>query len=142
MSLEKSQKIVKVLGILSIIGAVASFIVALGMFGLGGSGAANMAANDDNAATGVAVVIVLGVVMLVEGVVSLVQGVFSLQAAKDATKATPPLDHLHHRRGAGRAQCDRQLHKQRRTGRPHQDILSYHQLLHLLSGQQHQEARQ
>ena len=89
MSLEKSQKIVKVLGILSIIGAVASFIVALGMFGLGGSGAANMAANDDNAATGVAVVIVLGVVMLVEGVVSLVQGVFSLQAAKDATKAQP-----------------------------------------------------
>ena len=89
MSLEKSQKIVKVLGILSIIGAVVSFIVAIGMFGIGGNGAANLDVNDENAAAGVGIMLVLGIVMLVEGVVSLVQGIFSLQAAKDATKATP-----------------------------------------------------
>ena len=89
MSLEKSQKIVKVLGILSIIGAVVSFIAAIGMFGIGGNGAANLDVNDENAAAGVGIMLVLGIVMLVEGVVSLVQGIFSLQAAKDATKATP-----------------------------------------------------
>ena len=89
MSLEKSQKIVKVLGILSIIGAVASFIVALGMFGLGGVGVANMDSSNSDAVQGAGIVFGLGIVMLVEGVISLMQGIFSLRAAKDASKAQP-----------------------------------------------------
>ena len=88
MSLEKSQKIVKVLGILSIISAVLALIAGIGMFGIGELGA-SMGTNDDNVAMGAAIMIILGVILLVEGIVSLVQGIFSLQAAKDATKATP-----------------------------------------------------
>ena len=89
MSLERSQKIVKILGILSIIGAVLGFVAALGMFGIGGAGAAKMDVNDENVAAGVGIMFTLGIILLVEGLVSLVQGIFSLQAAKDAAKAQP-----------------------------------------------------
>lgn len=89
MSLETSQKIVRVLGILSIIGAVLGFLGALGMFGIGGFGAANLDVNDENTAAGVGALLVVGVILLVESVASLVQGIFSLQAAGDAAKVQP-----------------------------------------------------
>ena len=89
MSLETSQKIVRVLGILSIISAVVAFIVAIGMLGIGGFGAANLNVDDENVAAGIGIMLFLGIIMLVEGIVALIQGIFSLKAAKDASKATP-----------------------------------------------------
>ena len=89
MSLEKSQKIVKVLGILSIIGAVVSFIVALGLLGVSGFSATKLENASDEMVQGVAIFLVLGIIMLVSGVFELLQGIFSLKAAKDATKAQP-----------------------------------------------------
>ena len=91
MSLEKSQKIVKVLGILSIISAIAGLIVAIGMFGLAGVGAASMdaAAIDDQTAGGLVGLGLIGVVLLLSAIVDLFQGIFSLRAAKDASKVQP-----------------------------------------------------
>ena len=91
MSLEKSQKIVKVLGILSIISAVLGIILAVSMLGLTGFGAATMdsATMDDETAGGLVSLGLIGVVVLVGAVVDLLQGIFSLQAAKDASKALP-----------------------------------------------------
>jgi heme/copper-type cytochrome/quinol oxidase subunit 1 len=89
MSLEKSQKIVKVMGILSIIGAVVSFIAALGLLGVGGFSATKLENANDELVQCVAIFLVLGIIMLVSGVFELLQGIFSLKAAKDATKAQP-----------------------------------------------------
>ena len=91
MSLEKSQKIVRVLGILSIIAAVLGIIAAIGMFGLTGLGAASLdtAAIDDETAGNLVGLGLIGVVILVSAIVELLQGIFSLRAAKDASKATP-----------------------------------------------------
>jgi len=90
MSLEKSQKIVKVLGILSIIGAVISFLLALSMLGVGGLSVFNVNESaSDEVFMGIGLFLVLGIIMLVSGVFELLQGIFSLKAAKDATKAQP-----------------------------------------------------
>ena len=89
MDLAQSQKIIKILGILSIIAAVFVLIGAAGLIGIGGFGAATMDVNDEEAASGVVSIMVVGLVMLATGILSLLEGIFSLQAAKNAAKAGP-----------------------------------------------------
>ena len=90
MSLEKSQKIVKVLGILSIIGAVIGFLLALSMLGVGGLSVFNVNESaSDEVFMGIGLFLVLGIVTLVGSVFGLLEGIFSLKAAKDAAKAQP-----------------------------------------------------
>ena len=45
--------------------------------------------NDEEAASGVVSIMVVGLVMLATGILSLLEGIFSLQAAKNAAKAGP-----------------------------------------------------
>ena len=89
MDLAQSQKIIKILGILSIVAAVFVLIGAAGLIGIGGFGAATMDVNDEEAASGVVSIMVVGLVMLATGILSLLEGIFSLQAAKNAAKAGP-----------------------------------------------------
>jgi hypothetical protein len=90
MSLETSQKIVRVLGIIGIIVGALAVVGGFGMLGLGGVGIAGATTTpDDNLAMGIGVVFFLGIVMLVSGIVDILEGVFALRAAKDASKAMP-----------------------------------------------------
>lgn len=90
MSLETSQKIVRVLGIIGIIVGALAMVGGFGMLGLGGVGIAGAPTTpDDNLAMGIGVVFFLGIVMLVSGIVDILEGVFALRAAKDASKAMP-----------------------------------------------------
>ena len=89
MSLEKSQKIIKIMGILHIIGAILSFVGAISLFGFGGAGAAKLDMAGSEMASGVAALIVSGVFTLIGAIASLVMGWFCLRAAKDATKVQP-----------------------------------------------------
>ena len=92
MSVEKSQKIVKVLGILSIIAAIGGLLAAIGMFSLAGAGAAAVntaVAVDGQTAGGLVSIGLFGVILLVSSITELLQGIFSLRAAKDASKVQP-----------------------------------------------------
>ena len=90
MSLEKSQKIVKVLGILDIIAAVLCVLGAVAFFGLGGAALdTEEAATNADLQQGVAIFFALGIIMLVSGVADLLEGIFALRTAKDASKVKP-----------------------------------------------------
>ena len=89
MSLEKSQKIIKVMGILHVIGAILSFLGAISLFGFGGVGIAKLDMADSEVAEGIGALLASGILTLIEAIVGLIMGWFCLRAAKDATKVQP-----------------------------------------------------
>ena len=87
MSMETSQKILKIFGILGIIAGVA--VIIFGIFGfLGGSMAGANASTDEE--SGVAVMVLASsIVAVVGGIISLIEGVCSVRAAADSSKIMP-----------------------------------------------------
>ncbi len=91
MSLETSQKILKVVGILCILSGIIGIVIgSLGFVGGGilGAGIANEAVEATEAvgqALGFA--FIMGIFGLVSGVVDLLEGIFSVRAANDSEKA-------------------------------------------------------
>ncbi|MCR5357938.1 MAG: hypothetical protein K6E63_11115 [Lachnospiraceae bacterium] len=79
MSVEKSQKILKIFGTLSIIGGVLMLIV-----GVGAAYGAGMLDEE-----GKAVALLMGIILIICGIVDLLQGIFSRNAAKDSSKIGP-----------------------------------------------------
>ena len=89
MDLATSQKVVRIFGIIDIVVGVLVLVGGVGMFGLGGAGAAVGDLNDKNVVLGAGILMLLGIIMLVSGIASILEGVFSLRAAKDASKVKP-----------------------------------------------------
>ena len=83
--LESSRKILKIVGILTIIGAVLSLLGGVLMLVGGGAVGASApeAATDPEVQSGVATLIVAGVIVLISGVVSLISGIVSVKASKE-----------------------------------------------------------
>ena len=87
MSVETSEKILKVFGIIAIVigslGLLAGIITIVGG-GLLGAGLGDMGGG---AVAGLA--IIAGVVLLVGAIITLLEGIFSVRAAKDSSKIMP-----------------------------------------------------
>ncbi|MBQ7676892.1 MAG: hypothetical protein IJT32_01540 [Lachnospiraceae bacterium] len=87
MSVETSQKILKIFGILGIIAGAA--VIIFGLFGLlGGSMVGAGASTDEESAVAV-VVLGASIAAVVEGIISLIEGVCSVRAAADSSKIMP-----------------------------------------------------
>ncbi len=84
MTVESSNKILKIFGILGIIGGILSII--MGLIATFGGAAVTTATESEE--MGVLVVLV-GIIMFISGIVSLIQGIFSVRAAKDNSKIGP-----------------------------------------------------
>ena len=87
MSIETSNKILKITGILSIIGGVLMFILGLVAVAGGGALAVVSEAEDEAAAGGIAVF--AGIIIILVAVIGIIEGVFSVRAAKDNSKIQP-----------------------------------------------------
>ena len=89
MSLETSEKILKITGILSIIGGIVGIIfAALGIFGISGGGLLGPESTEEETAVGLAV-IGGAVAVIVTALVELLEGFFSVRAANDHSKIMP-----------------------------------------------------
>lgn len=89
MSLETSEKVLKITGILSIIGGIIGIIFAiLSIFGISGGGLVGPESTEEEAAVGLAV-IGGAVAVIVTALVELLEGFFSVSAANDHSKIMP-----------------------------------------------------
>ena len=92
MSVETSQKILKVFGIIAIvIGALGLLGGILTIIGGGVLGAGFSGLTDDVAGGSLVggVVILTGIVVVISAIVTLLEGIFSVRAAKDSSKIMP-----------------------------------------------------
>ena len=87
MSLDTSNKILKVTGILSIIGGVFMFI--LGILAVAGGGAIGMVAEAEDEAVAGGIAVFAGLMILFAAAITLLEGIFSVRAAKDNSKINP-----------------------------------------------------
>ncbi len=87
MSLETSQKILKVFGIFGIIAGAA--VIIFGILGIVGGSMAGSAASTEEETAVVAATLGGAVVTLVEGIIGLFEGVCSLRASGDSSKIMP-----------------------------------------------------
>ena len=87
MSVETSQKILKIFGILSIIAGVA--VIIFGILGFFGGSMAGANASTDEESAAIVVVMGASIVAVVEGIISLIEGVCSVRAAADSSKIMP-----------------------------------------------------
>lgn len=87
MSLENSQKILKIFGILNIIAGVAAIV--FGILALVGGSMAGSAATTDTENAVVVAALTGAIVSLVEGIISLISGTCSVRAANDSSKIMP-----------------------------------------------------
>ena len=84
MTLETSRKILKISGILAIICAVFVIITAIAIFGVGGLAATNTEVQAyENAAEGIAGMLIGGILALVSGIIALIEGIISVKASKN-----------------------------------------------------------
>ena len=81
MTVETSNKILKIFGILGIIGGALSLI--LGLVASFGGSLVTEATEDETAGF---MVVFIGIIMVISGIVSLIEGIFSVRAAKDNSK--------------------------------------------------------
>lgn len=95
MSLETSQKILKVFGIIDIVigilGILVGILAVVGAGMIGASGVGDVAVQNatvDASAAG-ALALVAGIVLIVSAIITLLQGIFSVRAAKDSSKIMP-----------------------------------------------------
>ena len=84
MTVETSNKILKIFGILGIIGGALSLI--LGLVASFGGSLVTEATEDETAGF---MVVFIGIIMVISGIVSLIEGIFSVRAAKDNSKIGP-----------------------------------------------------
>ena len=83
MSLETSRKVLKISGILGIICAALVIIAALAAFGIGGFATVNENVQAyENAAEGIAGILLGGIVALMSGIIALIEGIVSVKASK------------------------------------------------------------
>ena len=93
MSLETSQKILKVVGILCILSGIIGIVIGIlgfvggGILGAGIANEADEATEEVGQALGFA--FIMGIFGLVSGVVDLLEGIFSVRAANDSEKVMP-----------------------------------------------------
>ena len=84
MTVETSNKILKIFGILGIIGGALSVI--MGLVASFSGQIVTVAAEDESMGL---LVVVVGIIMVITGIVSLIEGIFSVRAAKDNSKIGP-----------------------------------------------------
>ena len=87
MSLDTSNKILKVTGILSIIGGALMFV--LGLVTVIGGGAIGIVAEAQDEAVVGGIAVFAGLMILFGAAVTLLEGIFSVRAAKDNSKINP-----------------------------------------------------